>query len=165
MGWSRFGNVFSHGFLPNRVLKRRLFKFYFLVRKTVLGSPSVVPSLENHAFQLRTCFSAIFAACVPTGRAVVEKRLKRCLKRYSSGAVAVKTPCETYLVRKRSKQPIWTKSRRRPGGAAPRHGVVIFWQCFFHDFSPNRVLKRRLFKICFWCEKMVLGSPQRDSQP
>ena len=99
-----FWQCFFHDFLPNRVLKRRLFKIYFLVRKNGFGSPpSAIFSLKNHAFQLRTCFFAIFAARVLTGRAVVEKRLKRCLKRYPGGPVAAKTPCETYLVRKRQK--------------------------------------------------------------
>ena len=119
----------------------------------------MVLSPKNHDFQLRTCFFAIFAARVLAGRAVVEKRLKRCLKRYPGGPVAVKTPCETHLVRKRQKRPIWTHSCRRPGGAAPRHGVVIFWQCFSHDFLPNRVLKRRLFKIYFLGRKNGFGPP------
>jgi len=68
-------------------------------------------------------------------------------------------PYRTYLVRKRPKRPILTKSCLRPGGAAPRHGVVIFWQCFFHDFLPNRVLKRRLFKIYFLGRKNGFGPP------
>ena len=108
MGWSYFGNFFPHDFLPNRVLKRRLFKIYFLGRKNGFGPPpSVVLSPKNHDFQLRTCFFAIFAARVLAGRAVVEKCPKRCLKRYPGGPVAVKTPYRTYLVRKRPKRPIW----------------------------------------------------------
>ena len=99
-----FWQCFFHDFLPNRVLKRRLFKIYFLGRKNGFGPPpSVVLSPKNHDFQLRTCFFAVFAARVLAGRAVVEKCPKRCLKRYPGGPVAVKTPCETYLVRKRQK--------------------------------------------------------------
>jgi len=94
-----FSMIFNLIELQNAAIQN----LFFGAKKRFWVPPSAILSLKNHAFQLRTCFFAIFAARVLAGRAVVEKRLKRCLKRYSSGAVAFKTPCETYLVRKRQK--------------------------------------------------------------
>jgi hypothetical protein len=38
-GAAPFWQYFFHGFVPNRVLKRRLFKNYILCEKTVFGPP------------------------------------------------------------------------------------------------------------------------------
>ena len=42
MGWSDFGDVFSHSFLSTKVLKRTVFKIYFEVRKGGFRPPQAL---------------------------------------------------------------------------------------------------------------------------